>query len=679
LGFSFVKKEKRNPCFESNLNNNMSSSQHSSKKRSKKKKKNKDVTFEKKQASKHSRKKRIEKEKTTLPDGKTLDNSTWDALLLNSFNFDYETGGAFVRKPLEFLKDVQRGGDEMLIRGRNQNAKMTGLFPPPAIQTKNSNNKGNNGSSDDDSDDESDIEEEKGQARKHKVKTDVIVQIAGKMAREEHRGYRDMPLFAPLSVINHMISPSVSWYFTYFLTLIYMVCFMCFTSLAFQIYVIYANASDQNMSMLSYLESVSTPLRWMTPVELASSAVPIWVANTALNVICCAWVPFIYRGWVHRIEQTTNAESRVFDNKSIDNPHRGDQGIGNPQARDLIEKTPLELIELGHQEDAENNFDVPQSLRSIHVPEGLIVDIHIGENENSLEPNDNNINFDRAAEYVDHSTKKALDTMDNLNRNKKYFGRFASWFLFVFLLASYAAVQYVAYVLISTPNNEWLFLSVSIAMVLFTVLWNTLAQISTGWEGYRTKSAVAKSYFFKTTLFRICSRVVLYSFSMFYYFNNSGQCPYDLLGQMYLTTMPVDISSFFASSIAIVALHRFVVDHCCRKSRDTHNKFMPDFVLAEELDTLLDNSFVLVCGSTVLFLMPWCMIIVLGFQWLFVRIEIKYFIRPVAKHNNTFIHPITIMTMIQIAVALVVLPIGSIWIFYGYATNCTSTILKIIP
>jgi hypothetical protein len=214
-------------------------------------------------------------------------------------------------------------------------------------------------------------------------------------------------------------------------------------------------------------------------------------------------------------------------------------------------------------------------------------------------------------------------------------------------------------------------------MVFFAVLWKILAQIATGWEHYDTKAAMAKSYFFKTELFAICSRIVLYSFSVFYYFQNVSQCPFDQLGYMYAIGLAVDIAASLMSSIGVVWLHRFLVDRCCRKSRDTHNKYMPEFVLAEELGSLLDNAFVLMCGSTDLFLMPFGMLAVLLCEWFFLRIEIKYFIRPVVKTNNSFIKLLMVMTFIRVLVALLAPPIGVLWIFYGYATDCRSIQSKI--
>lgn len=644
--------------------------------------------------------------KTTKLD---INENTWDALLLSSFNFEYETGGAFVRKPLEFFKTItEEGIDKEQKHARRRKRRQKLIEEEEEVESKeeaanantieNTNEEESQSTEEDSessssSDDDNEAKKKYEQVRSHyyrkkktnrKTKRDIITQLTSKMAQQEHQGYQDLPLFGSLAIWHHIVGPSIRWYFTYLHTAIVMVSCMCAFSLGFQIYAVYLIASNENMSIAEYVMASDSVLNWMTPTNLPRSALPVWIAYACLNLICCCCIPLLYRGWVHRIVKTTHAESRLFDAKTIDDPHMGQMGTGNPQAIDLVVKPPMEIIYNGHQKESEMDRNLPQALRSIQPPvnsisESMNVDVQVATN-NKMKQKETQDELDTIAnaEIVDESTRLQLKLQDRWERAGIYFGRFASWSLFIVLLSSYATVQYFANVKYLATGNVTFMVSLGFAsgMVLFNVIWNMLASIATGWEHYASKAAIARSYFFKTAVFRICSSIILYGFSMFTYFDQDG-CPFNRLGQLYISVIPVEIFSALTSSVGIVFLHRWLVDRFCRKSRDTDHKYMPDFVLAEQLDNLLDNTFLLLIGSVVFFPMPFAVLILMVTGLLLDRIKIKYFIRPVVKTNNTFMSLLIGMTIIRVLIALTVPPIGILWIFFGFENNCSSTLIRI--
>ena len=493
----------------------------------------------------------------------------------------------------------------------------------------------------------------------------VITRLSRKMAQQEHYRYLEMPVFASLPLIHLMIGPSVRWYFTYFQSVLYGILFLCCCSLTFQCIVVRSLSNEAGLSIAEYLHSTSA-YNWLFITDLPSSIVVYWILYLVLLVVMAIVVVYIYRRAVHRIHEKANAESEHFDERMIDDPHKGLMGSG-PQAIDLIIETPLHMVEHGEQQQEVDSLLPPAQLRSIQPPMAAYATVL--EVEEMLPQN---AYFTAQAEYMSAGAIAHNQMELNRLRLKTYCGLICSFFSFAALLASYIFALYGAYVYYGDQNQQLAFtIGLSISMTTFNGIWHGLAEAVTAWEHHATKTSFSRSFFFKVILFRQASQVILYGFRLVHYFDGSG-CAFDRLGEQYVSSLLIEFVSSFTGSIALPYLQRRFAHKFLAKSHDSTNKFMPDFVLAEKLGYLLDVFFLLICGSAVVILMPFLILALLWWVWILDRCQIKYFIKSVTKTNNTFIDLLIGMTAVQLCVVVFCPIIGLFWLVLERQQNCTN-------
>lgn len=484
----------------------------------------------------------------------------------------------------------------------------------------------------------------------NKKEIKIETNISKELANIEHRGYKNLSICASLSQLQLYVGINVRWYFVFLRCSLIANIFIGLFGLAIQ--VLYINELSEKDWY------TKTPYHWLSISSLDSKLEPYWYVLTALSYVVCVTYPLLYRLFINRniIPIINKNGKKKLDLNNFDDPVNGrelDEIVKNPTLPDQRNHNKRMLAD-------RVNPPVKDSIQIKHYE-----NLNQQDEYNSIPVITNIVNHQV---IIKHKYKRIM-------------GYALSIFIFFGLLTIQGYVNYSANIRYSDVRSQLLVsASLSIALTIANVLWQLLSYFSTFLEQHASMREFNKSYFLKTYIFRMSSTLLLFCISQLKYFNHNSfyanvsteypSCPYERLTQLYSVTLLMEIVSSIISTLVVMPIQRRIILKCCRKSYETENDFMPEFSIPEEFSDLLYKQFLVMLGLPVFPTIGFWMCFVLMSEWLFDRIKLIKFSKPVPRTTNTFKNILFVVNLFNVILAICVPPNGFLWVIFGFRTNC---------
>jgi len=510
-----------------------------------------------------------------------------------------------------------------------------------------------------------------------KIDTDENQQLP---ESNEHKDYRNLPLFASLNEIHEKVGPNIRYYFMYgHVSFALNFIIGCLALIFFSVNLKFL--SEQQRQSIKEFVQYNTPFSWLS-IELLDSRLNVfWILILILTSAGTLFYTFLYQCWVQRIRERTDVTSKHYDATIPDDIYVGKIGRGE-NAFDFIDhKDEIDVEKIKNRpfvpcNEFEPPVNVSQAMTIKHNQELSMSYLKKSEKTSIVQTR---IPIE---EFIMNGVEAIQITEQNkIQQRKKYIGRFFSGCIFLGLLIINSFVNYVVYTFPRYDNQYLISIALSGALTLFNIVWKLICHRVTKMERHEYYTDFYRSYFVKTYCFRICSTMILFGISRLSVFSSSdipAQCQFSSLSQLYTVTLFSELASAFWNSIILKylmsnkKLQNAFLFLICKKNMFGDDEYMPEFVLVEEYVDLLYKQLLVLLGVTVFPLMALGMSFTLLIKLFLDRVQLKWYCRKVAITNSSFKTILIFLNFLNVFLAVFLPPTGVLWIVLGKFDKCNN-------
>jgi hypothetical protein len=522
----------------------------------------------------------------------------------------------------------------------------------------------------------------------------------------EHRSYDDIPIGASKQELGQKIGLNIQFFFTFVETFLILMIIQSLLSTGITI----SNLYDVSVNLGIPFDQLYTQLNittfseWTSITLFQSYNIIVVYVLVIVNFLFMILLVFIYDGRVTRAYLTRDPNSALFDAQIEDNHH-----VMSRVGKHVEQKSALNSTwHLQTHQSILNNIRLSESLpsllpheRNIEVPgllhhhqrEAVIPDPLYNHNPNHRDF----VSFQHSA----HEFLKTLKTPQSflahnlqcIQRAKKRLtvtwvkriGRSFSLLFVISMLVIQVVVNYYLYSLNTSQTNSLIVsILLSVVSTILSVTQELLSQESTCWENHDYLTTFLYSQFLKMYVFRLLTRIILFSFSQFPAFlpaNINEQmdlpypqnCSFTRMAELYIVSIIGEICGVFFSNLILPWFVKKYYHYWINKSVDKSDmEHWLQFNLSDKYSSYLDYQFLYLLSFNMIPITSVLCSILVAVQLCTDRVRMLRFSPPLPTSNDSFTRLLYLLSFVNVIIVLILPYSGSLFTYLSFNHQCSN-------